>query len=1439
MLDNVRFGRISASAVSKALFLLLFLMLGTSAYAVTIVVDDDGFGSAADCNDATPASSTIAAGVALAGPGDTVRVCSGTYPLGATVPLNQAGLTLIGVGPTKPVVEVPASTGFAFSITASNVTLDNFEVQKTDLLGAPHELIFVNAPNFTAQNNLIYGVDPGSPWSVNGLVFRAFVVAGGSNGLLITNNVIHTLRQPAYINGPTTGTISNNNVSGTRGWVIDGATITFTNNTFGPPSNQGADIALLAACNPVDYPNLPALSAANDNAVISAQFGGGVSGASAVWVDDSAPAGGLGTIDSPLQTIQAGIDLVYPGGTVNVLPGTYIEDVSVTKQLVLNGSGPGVSVVSGAIGGGGSTIQIGANGVEVRGFTITREGNNPVDWNGALNSTGISVQGVTGASIHDNLISGNRTGIDINNSNGNTVRNNVIDNNRTGMILRNQTDSTTVVENFVTNNWTVGVLFLDASGGTNSPVQSALSSAFSNNSISGNWYGQVVDRQTGGSLPAPGTTNLKNFRGNWFGTATPTTSVANSSEPGYSAQIPVVFGGAAVPPGGQPDILGTASANIVSSPLLTSGTDSNVETTPGRGTYGFQGLNPVTPTASGGWFFFNEGATGSGSFVAGPGTPPLGIGSARLTVDSTGRHAIGTQAYAGTRLADITRLTYHTYGNVPTLANSLQFDVDSDLSDINTAFQGRLVFEPYLNGTVNANTWQSWDTLAGVWWGSTGSGTRPVTVACPQSSPCTTAQLLTLFPNVGVRYVGPGDPANGRLIFRAGGPWTGGFTGSVDAVTIGINGADTTYDFEPTTPTVTINQAVAPQTDPTSTSPVNFTVTFSEPMTGFTSSDVSLSGTAGATTAVVSGGPTVYNVAVSGMTSTGTVIATVPAGGAQATGSGASNAASTSTDNTVTYLTCANVSIPTNLTALRNTTASVPINVDDVTGKGIISFDFTLTYNPAVISTPTVDQVGTLSSGMIITINPNTPGTLIVSGYGTSPLVGSGPLIKFNFNAIGAIGSTSPLNLTGFMFNEGIPCVGTSNGQLTIISGTVSGNVSYANAAGPPSGPTLPVNVPNVTLNAPGAPNVSGSTNLLGNYSLNGFGPGAYTVTPSKTGNVNGITAYDSALIAQHVVNLITLNPTQLIAADVSQSNTVTSFDAALIAQYVVLIPNIGNTGTWKFSPVSRFYANVEANYAGDNYGAILMGEVSGNWNPAAPDQLLGIPEPEPDDKSLTGPAIGVTAPTLNVPTATNIDVPIAVQDTTGQGIISYQYDLNYNPSIITPQGTPCDLSGSISSSLSVVCNPISPGVLKVAVFGVVPIAGTGTLMKLKFTTVGPQSSSSPLTFVNFQFNEGVPSDVTTDGVVNILAPTAADATLAGRVLDSTGNAVAKARVTLTDSNGHSLTVVANDFGQYSFRNLSVGETYVVSVRSRELTFATRTISIQDNVTDFDLIAEP
>jgi hypothetical protein len=102
-----------------------------------------------------------------------------------------------------------------------------------------------------------------------------------------------------------------------------------------------------------------------------------------------------------------------------------------------------------------------------------------------------------------------------------------------------------------------------------------------------------------------------------------------------------------------------------------------------------------------------------------------------------------------------------------------------------------------------------------------------------------------------------------------------------------------------TKPTVTINQA-ATQVDPSNTSPINFTVVFSEPVSNFETGDVTLSGTANATTAVVTGSGTTYNVAVSGMSGSGTVIATIAAGIAT-DAAGNENTASTSTDNTVTF----------------------------------------------------------------------------------------------------------------------------------------------------------------------------------------------------------------------------------------------------------------------------------------------------------------------------------------------------------------------------------------------------------------------------------------------------------------------------------------------------------------------------------------------------------
>jgi len=109
---------------------------------------------------------------------------------------------------------------------------------------------------------------------------------------------------------------------------------------------------------------------------------------------------------------------------------------------------------------------------------------------------------------------------------------------------------------------------------------------------------------------------------------------------------------------------------------------------------------------------------------------------------------------------------------------------------------------------------------------------------------------------------------------------------------------DNTMTYDGTAPTVTINQA-AGQADPTATSPVVFTVVFSEPVADFAAGDVLLSGTATRGAPTVTGSGTTYSVSVP-VTTDGTVIATVPAGGAR-DAIGNPNAASTSTDNTITY----------------------------------------------------------------------------------------------------------------------------------------------------------------------------------------------------------------------------------------------------------------------------------------------------------------------------------------------------------------------------------------------------------------------------------------------------------------------------------------------------------------------------------------------------------
>lgn len=400
-------------AFSQFLLPLTASSMMTDRYIATTGTD------AGNCSNMASPCATLAYAISQSASGDTINAAAGTYVLSATVNVNVANLTIKGASSATTIFQVAQAVGNAFSINAAGVTLTDLQIQKTDVTGV-HELILVNATgdNFTLQNSLIQGPDPGTPWSVNGIVSRALVSAtGGVTGLLIQNNTIKYLRQPAYFNPGTVGTVSNNNVSGTRGWVVDGGTINFTGNSWGPPVNQGADIALLSSCNPADYPNLVALSNANSNAFISAQFvsapAAPFNGRATAFVDDSAAPGGDGSSGLPYQTIAAGNGGALFGGTVNVAAGTYTELVNANRSLTF--TGVGTPMVMAPAGSNQTIFTIAAANVTIQGFKITV--NRP---SAAAGIAAIDPASFSGAQILNNTIQSTGTGSTFSTPVGNT-----------------------------------------------------------------------------------------------------------------------------------------------------------------------------------------------------------------------------------------------------------------------------------------------------------------------------------------------------------------------------------------------------------------------------------------------------------------------------------------------------------------------------------------------------------------------------------------------------------------------------------------------------------------------------------------------------------------------------------------------------------------------------------------------------------------------------------------------------------------------------------------------------------------------------------------------------------------------------------------------------------------------------------------------------------
>jgi hypothetical protein len=379
--------------------------------------------------------------------------------------------------------------------------------------------------------------------------------------------------------------------------------------------------------------------------------------------------------------------------------------------------------------------------------------------------------------------------------------------------------------------------------------------------------------------------------------------------------------------------------------------------------------------------------------------------------------------------------------------------------------------------------------------------------------------------------------------------------------------------------------------------------------------------------------------------------------------------------------------------------------------------------------------------------NSPSPGTLT----GSTPASPSEGLIwkartTGTYYARVTIGTTGNLPITAgnYLLSISRNCsIGASSGL------SISGSVDYGITDCDPT--TLEGRpVPGVTLLGVGAATKSTASAAGGSYTLSGLVSNSdYTVVPSKTGDVNGISTTDATRILQELTAPGTINSCQSQAGDATNNGSLSTTDATRILQFLSGTPVAGNTtGNWRFIPASRSYNPLTANQTNQNYEALLIGDVTGNWVPPALRSTQRVNAP-------TGTAIPVTLPDAAAGPGQMITIPILVPSLTGQGVEGFQFTLTFNPAILDFLNS--DTAGTISAGSLVSENETPPGTVNLAAARATPYTGSGTLINLKFMV---QASATPgatttLQFTQFNFGEGPPANFSDTGLFTATAPTA------------------------------------------------------------------------------------
>ena len=208
---------------------------------------------------------TIDEAYSVVEPDGKITVLSGEYPVNSQLTMNKQGVTLEA---RQGATVMLTAQVVPFVVTGQNTAIKGFAF--TSDVPYPVEFIQVGANDVLLADNVIYGPaqsGDSSGWVVN----RGVVTQGGVRNFTMRNNEIYSLRQAAYFNPSSQGTVMFNTVYNTRGYVVDRANVLFSGNSWGLPENA-VDIALLAGTQSgAPYDPTTSLSQYNSSASLSDQ----------------------------------------------------------------------------------------------------------------------------------------------------------------------------------------------------------------------------------------------------------------------------------------------------------------------------------------------------------------------------------------------------------------------------------------------------------------------------------------------------------------------------------------------------------------------------------------------------------------------------------------------------------------------------------------------------------------------------------------------------------------------------------------------------------------------------------------------------------------------------------------------------------------------------------------------------------------------------------------------------------------------------------------------------------------------------------------------------------------------------------------------------------------------------------------------------------------